>query len=209
MRHMDLKQVEKFTFTRNWFRTRNLSTFVAYIHPVWAGKPITYLELGVFEGMSLCWMMQHVLTHPEARAVGIDPWLPTEKLGEEDMDAARKRAFFNLAHWPLKKAQLIRANSAEILRRMARRGGYLGIKAGSLDLSMVDGNHNALAVWDDARLVYELLKLGGIMYFDDVENDLPKRDHVKEGVGLFTREFRRRVKLLWKHRYMEAYQKIR
>jgi len=67
-----------FRFTRNWFRRRNQATFEEYVLPMWAGKPITYLEIGVYEGQSLTWMMQNVLTHPDSRAVGIDPWLPLE-----------------------------------------------------------------------------------------------------------------------------------
>jgi hypothetical protein len=215
---MDLiREGHDFLFTRNWFRLRNLPTFREYIHPAWAGRKITYLELGVFEGMSLVWMLQRVLTHPESRAVGIDPWLMTTKLGSADMEGVYERAVHNLTPWRvfmngdskfLLRCELVRASSAEALRRMVGRG-FVGIKGHeSVDLSMVDGNHNALAVLDDARLVWKLLKPGGWMLFDDVENDRPKQDHVKEGVEMFLQEDGHPVKLLWKHRYMECYEKI-
>ena len=63
----------EFQFTRNWFHDRNRSSFRDYILPFWVEKPCIYLEIGVFEGMSLVWTLQHVLTHPESRAIGIDP----------------------------------------------------------------------------------------------------------------------------------------
>jgi hypothetical protein len=90
---------------------------------------------------------------------------------------------------------------------MIGRHGFAGIKSNSVDVSMVDGNHWALAVQDDARLVYQLLKPGGWMLFDDVENDVPKTDHVKEGIARWLAEDKPNVKLLWKHKYMECYQK--
>ena len=50
----------KFEFTRRWFLNRNLASFREYVYPDWAGKKATYLELGVFEGMSMVWMMQNM-----------------------------------------------------------------------------------------------------------------------------------------------------
>jgi len=211
MRQLDL-DASNAVFTRGWFRTRNLATFREFIYPEFAGKPIKYLELGVFEGMSMLWMMQRVLTHPDSRAIGIDPWLCTEKINENEMTAVMMRAFHNVgldrADLATVRCNLIRGNSAELLRKAANRGGIDWLKKGTVDLSMVDGNHNALAVWDDARYVYKLLKPGGLMLFDDVENDLPKKDHVKEGVGLWLAEAGDTVKLEWKHKYMEAYRKV-
>jgi len=205
-RLMDVNQTGM-EFTRGWFRNRNLETFRTYVYPVWAGKPIVYLELGIFEAMSLCWMMQRVLTHPESRAVGIDPWLQTTKLDEATMEAVRQRAIHNTQAWR-SRCTLIRGNSAEVLRRMVTKQGYAGITPGSVDLCMVDGGHHSLAVLDDTRLVYQLLKIGGQMICDDVENDRPKQDHVKEGLALFLREVEGKMKLEWKHHYCECYSKV-
>jgi len=217
-RKMDLMAPEgcSFNFTRNWFRNRNLETFRKFIHPKWAGEPITYLELGVFEGMSICWMLQYILTHSKARAVGIDPWLMTRKLDHSVMVEVMDRAFHNTScflEWrnnenrdSLRKVVLQRGNSAEVLRRMVSKKGFLGIKPKSLDLCMIDGNHNALAVLDDCRLVFRLMRKGGWMLFDDVENDCKKTDHVKKGLGVFVSESRGKIKQVFKHRYMEAYE---
>lgn len=196
-----------FRFTRNWFLNRNYSTFVNYVMPQWAGKPITYLEIGVFEGMSLVWMMQHVLTHPQARAVGIDPWLMTTKLDPQVMQEVMERAYHNIACF-LPRCCLIRANSAEVLRRMNHKG-CADITKGSVDLCMIDGDHNRLAVYDDAVQVFDLMKPGGWMLFDDVENDRPKKDHVADGLAMFRHEYEPdRIKFLWKDRYMEAFEKL-
>lgn len=228
MRHMDIEGIKRFEFTRGWFRARNLAAFREHVHPAWAGKPVVYLELGVFEGMSMVWMLQRVLTHPDSRAVGIDPWLMTEKLDAACMEQVRRRAEQNLLNWTAMttcstghnagnasaegSCRLQQANSAEALRKMFRRGGFLGLGIGRglrrPDLSLIDGGHNALAVLDDARLVFRLLQPGGQMIFDDVENDIDKGpDHVKGGLAMFLADMPP-VKLVWKSRYCECWEKL-
>lgn len=203
-REMDIQNKRKFEFTRKWFLNRNLSTFREHIYPVWKDKPITYLEIGVFEGMSLVWMLQYVLTHPDARAVAIDPWLMTTKLDEEFMQGVMERAKKNLQPYR-KKVKIQRGNSAEVLRKMVHRKGYLDIGRESVDLCMIDGDHNQLAVLDDLRLVYRLMKPGGWIILDDVENQIQKHDHVKEGLAMFLEE--QPMEQVFKHRFVEVYRK--
>lgn len=198
-----------FQFMKNWFLNRNLKTFREKIYPEFNGKPILYLELGVFEGMSLVWMFQHVLTHPDSKAVGVDPWLLTTKLGANTMNDVMLKAQHNLSPWISGKCILVRANSAEFLRKCLGRRPFHGIKANSVDLCMIDGNHHALAVLDDARFCCRIVKPGGWLLFDDVENDHEKSDHVKEGVEMWKKEMGNQIKFLWKHRYMEAYERVK
>jgi hypothetical protein len=206
MSKIDLSQ-HNFQFTKNWFNSRNRRTFQRYVVPVWKGKPITYMEIGVWEGMSLCFMLQNVLTHPQSKAIAYDPYLFTHKQSPQEMEAVMSRAIHNTEPWR-DRCKLIRGCSADILRLMLRRRGFEGIKAGMVDLTMIDGNHNALAVLDDARLVYQLTRVGGHILFDDVCNDIKKYDHVEEGLAMWKQEMGDKVKFLWKHRYMEGYEKV-
>ena len=202
-----LKRSPPFQFSRNWFLNRNLPTFRSYVKPEFVDKPCVYLELGVFEGQSMVWMCQHVLTHTASRGVGVDPWLMTTKLDATFMEAAMASAFFNTAHFGYNKCQLIRGSSAEVLRKMHLHG-YAGISDNTVDLCMIDGNHNALAVLDDVNIAFPLVKPGGWLLFDDVENDKPKTDHVRSGIDMFLDSpLSKSVELIWKDRYMECYRK--
>lgn len=78
----------------------------------------------------------------------------------------------------------------------------------SVDLCLVDGNHNALAVQDDCRMVYQVLKPGGWLILDDVSNDFYKEDHVKQGLDAFLLEAGNKVECVFKGRYVEAYRKL-
>jgi len=206
-REMDLT-LGHYQFTRNWFRNRNLPTFREFVHPEWAGRPMVYLEIGVFEAMSLCWMMEHVLTNEFSRAVGVDPWLMTTKLSDLDMDCVMSRAMHNTDQHH--RCQLVRGHSSEVLRRMAhKRGGFANIQRGTVDVAMIDGNHWAPYVYDDARLCLELVKPGGWLMFDDVENDVDKGDgHVKEGLEHFVRDYDGQVEEIWRHQYMVCLRRI-
>jgi len=204
MREMDLTP-NGYQFTRNWFRNRNLPTFRKFVHPEFAAKPVTYLEIGVFEGQSMCWMAERVLTHPNARGVGIDPWLMTVKADGTMMEMVRQRALHNVGLWH--QCQLVRGHSSEVLRKM-KGEGLAGITRRSVDICMVDGNHWAPYVLDDAYQCLQLLKPGGWMLMDDVENDGRKWHHVKEGLDMFMKKYGRCVEQIWKHRYMACLKKL-
>ncbi len=221
------RTVHDFQFTHHWFRNKNMETFRKFVLPAWRDEPICYLELGVFEGESMVWMLQHVLQHPGSFAVGVDPWLRTVKIDNDEMGSVMSRALHNTEPYR-DRCQLVRGNSSEVLRMMVAERGYrrrgkpavyAGIGIGAVDVCLVDGCHHSLGVLDDARLVSQLLKPGGWMIFDDTETARgpsakhdwlllpPKLDHVREGIDLFLLEPNCPVKLIHKHKYVEIYEK--
>ena len=205
VRQMDLSNLG-YKFTRNWHRQRNMATFRELVHPEWAGRQMTYLEIGVFEGQSLCWMLEHVLTHPSSRAIGIDPWLITTKIDQQSMDAVHARAEYNVGKWD--RAELIRGNSAEVLRRMIRYG-FAGLKKDSVDVVMIDGNHNKWAVIDDAEQCLKLVKPNGWLLFDDVENQKEKSNHVKQALEDLEQLLAGQIEEVWRHKFMRCYRRVR
>lgn len=186
-----------------WFRRRNQATFRQFVAPEWAGKPITYLEIGVWEGMSMVWMLENVLTHREAQAVGIDPWLMMVKHSESEMEQVRLRAIKNTMRWP--NCTLQRGNSADVLRTMRKRG-HLGIGKGTVDVCMIDGHHTAYAVADDAEIVLDLLRPGGWIIFDDVETRIKRKNDVADGIRMFY-DKNLGVERIWKDRACECFRK--
>ncbi|MBU9889106.1 MAG: class I SAM-dependent methyltransferase [Candidatus Omnitrophica bacterium] len=136
----------------------NFSSDWVSVHvPVWKkfldqykGEPkIRYLEIGVFEGRSLIWMLENILTHPSATATGIDPFY----------DPYHKTCLTNLNKSGLaNKTTLIAGKSQEKLR---------DLPLSSFDIIYVDGSHTSQDVATDVTLGWMLLKNGGIMILDD------------------------------------------
>jgi hypothetical protein len=57
-------------FTQDWF-----SYYIPVLREVLAplvGKPVHALEIGVFEGQCTVWLLENVLTHPEATLTWVD-----------------------------------------------------------------------------------------------------------------------------------------
>lgn len=106
------------------------------------GSPLHYLEIGVYQGRSGCWMLDNILTHLESTYTGIDLNLQLE-------------SYRNFSHH--KKVTLIQGDSNQVLL----------ILQGSYDVVYVDGNHSREAALTDIRESWRLLKVGGLLVCDD------------------------------------------
>lgn len=210
--NVSINDVKTFEFTRRWFRNRNQTTFSTYILPRFPGdKPWKAVQIGVFEGMDLVWQFQHTLSHPESRCLAVDPYLPTPKLDQEFMDGAMDRAKKNLMPFR-KKLELIRGKSQDILKEYIENPIELKgrhVPAGSFDYVIIDGDHDAGPVYEDAVLALQLVKVGGWLIFDDVRNNNTFKNHVKHGLERFTAEHGDALELVWFHRYMNAYERTK
>lgn len=211
-------------FTRKWFKRRNQCTFSTFLAPKFDGsKPINILQIGVFEGMDLLWQMQVTASHHKSFAIGIDPWEATRKLSTEKMEQVRENAEHNLAHLG-QKVILIRGYSQEVMAQLAaepatdaksrRARMRKGLHASLLnadwrnrfDLIIIDGDHRAAGCYADAVNSLPLARPGAWLVFDDVENRIEKKDHVKDALRRFLDNYGDRVKFVWKHRHCECYE---
>lgn len=203
---------QQFQFTRKWFRQRNQVTWSTFFPKKFSHrKPVNMIQIGVFEGADLIWLIQNVLGHPDSRVVAIDPWLESRKLSQDKMDDCYNRAQRNLHHWR-KRIELIRAKSQDILPNLIENGISIGdkpIKKGQWNLIVVDGDHNAPAVYSDAMNSFELVKKHGWIVFDDYYNRTEKKHHVQEGINEFLVDHEDYLDLEWQHRYSLCLKKRR
>jgi predicted O-methyltransferase YrrM len=126
-----------------------------------AGKPIQYVEIGCWKGVASDWVCRNILTHHEARGVGIDHYPADWKRDQQVIDTqvkaeAEKRMFeFTLSG----KWSWIFQRSQEALRRWDR---------GQIDLLYIDGSHLAHDVMMDWCYAWPHLRDGSIVIFDDL-----------------------------------------
>lgn len=194
------KSVHAFNFNRRWFVNRNQKTFSMFLPPRFADTPTKMIQIGVFEGMDLCWQFQHVLTHPRCRAVAIDPWAATRKLDADWMEGCYERARHNLKPWQ-EKLEIRRGYSDIILQQLIDDG-----EEGKFDYAIIDGDHTADAVFKDAELCLQLVKRGGWLLFDDVRNQQQKKDHVEAGLHRFLDTHEGALKRVAYHRFCDIYE---
>ena len=134
-------------FSSNWFENLAKSNFEKIIKPLYFGKKINYLEIGCFEGASLSYMFNNVLTN-DSTATVIDPFIFSDN---------QYQTFSNNMKTYKNRINLIVGYSESAL--LSLRENY--------DFIYIDGDHTSEAVFNDAKLSFPLLKKNGIMIFDD------------------------------------------
>jgi predicted O-methyltransferase YrrM len=152
-----------------------------------AGKPdICGAEIGTFHGESAEWALKNIYTHPSSHYYCIDPFTGEEQqafgIDCTDMEAiARKR----LSVYP--QAVIIKGYSQEVLKTFPER----------LDSIYVDGSHVAKDVLVDSVLGFELLKVGGILIWDDFKWDIvPDRlDRPRMAITSFLKIYSRHLRV--------------
>jgi predicted O-methyltransferase YrrM len=160
----------RYDFTSDWF---------THVEPTWRVltrelKPRAILEIGSFEGRSACWMIDTLphLVNAGVDLVCIDRWGPgrVERPGSQTpsaMDLVEQRfdrniaAAVNSAAHPVTVRKL-KGPSIVGLAKLVSEG-----RQGAFDMVYVDGGHSAPDVLADAVLAFRLLRVGGLMIFDD------------------------------------------
>ena len=157
----------QYQFSSDWFSPHT---------PLWkeklaifSGMPdIQGLEIGSFEGRSAIWLLENILTHPTSHLTCVDKFemdsefreicekmklsIPHDLNIEECFDANI------LASGASQRITKRRGASNEVLRNLALN---------SFDFIYIDGSHTTRNVLRDAVLSWDLLKLNGILIFDD------------------------------------------
>ncbi|MCP4674855.1 MAG: class I SAM-dependent methyltransferase [Deltaproteobacteria bacterium] len=143
---------KKYNFTTDWF-TSNISLWERELSSWKGAAGIHYLEVGVWEGRSLIWLLENVLTHPTAKVTAIDLF-PDNVAGDLEK---RFRDNLDVSGFA-EKVEIIKGYSQERLKSLLKN---------QYDIIYIDGSHVAKHVLVDAVLSWELLKEGGLLIFDD------------------------------------------
>lgn len=132
-------------YTADWF-SHNINNWTRWLAQYKGKHGVRGLEIGSWEGRSAVWLLKNILT------------------GEGSTLECCDYGY---------KADTFRANTAPWADRVTLRCGasYLMLtelrSGGEFDFIYVDGDHTPFGVLRDATLAWPLLKVGGLMIFDD------------------------------------------
>jgi predicted O-methyltransferase YrrM len=121
------------------------------------------LEIGSFEGRSTVWLLENILTHETARIDCIDTFegsVEHVQMGV-NLDNLLGRFLSNTEPYA-SKVKCFKGRSQERLRN-----DFGGAYQNPYDFIYIDGSHKAADVLEDAVLSFRLLKVGGLIIFDD------------------------------------------
>lgn len=158
-----------YQFSNAWFDNNVTSWEKIRDYQQWYGsQPLTVVEVGCFEGKATCWMLNHILLHPESRIHCVDTFEGSEEHSPEERQNLYQRFLHNIH---------LTNQASRVNVRVGRSDDCLVdlIKEKvQADLIYIDGSHRAQDVLTDAVLAWKLLKVGGIMVFDDYLWRLPQ-----------------------------------
>lgn len=180
-------------FTVDW-HSHNIPLWRQILDRYKGQSGVRALEIGCFEGRSTIWLLENILTHETAHIDCIDTFegnVEHERMGV-DVTNLLNRFLSNTGPYAKKIGRFI-GRSQDVLRS----GDFVPYEMYSYDFVYIDGSHKAADVLADAVLSFPLLKLGGLMIFDDyawngggpTEFDNPKR-----GVDAFYSAYRNQLK---------------
>jgi predicted O-methyltransferase YrrM len=195
-----------YEFTNDWFnQTASL--------PVWRqlisnNKPTRILEIGSFEGRSTCWLIENCTTSSQSdiEICCVDSWeggIEHQKGAqkEAEMSDVEKRFDRNIS---IAKSQVTFGVNIRKIKNYSQIALPLLMAEGKyefFDLIYVDGSHQAPDVLTDAIMSFQILKVGGVMIFDDYlwSMDRPGTQDVlkmpKPAIDAFLNIFQRKMSI--------------
>ena len=152
-----------FDFTEDWF---------SHVVPVWdqilfTHAPSRLLEIGSYEGRSTCYLIEYLTAARSIELHCVDTWQGGVEHDRSGMVAVEQRFDKNVARARAAAPRRVELHkhkglSSDVLARLLASG-----LREHFDLIYVDGSHQAPDVLLDAVLSFQLLKVGGVLIFDD------------------------------------------
>jgi tetratricopeptide (TPR) repeat protein len=177
MRGWQTAAYRNYQFTHDWF-THNIPAWEVHLKPFMHYPNVHGLEIGSFEGMSACWLLDHVLTHPQAKLTCIDLFFQESFEANVALTGAAQKLIKLVgdSHCLLKK-----------------------LPSETYDFIYIDGCHLADHVQQDATLAWRLLKVGGLMIFDDyqwIDSTHPGQETYR-GIDAFLKRVKHQIAVVY------------
>lgn len=206
---------EQYQFSVDWF-SGNIPVWTQLLDQI---KPTKILEIGSFEGKSAVFLIDYLAKNSDIELHCIDTWeggIEHKEGGgvQQNMSEVEARFCHNI--------KIAQENAPKVVSLQIHKG-YSDIKLANLisqgfsnyfDVIYIDGSHQAPDVFTDAVLSFKLLRVGGMVIFDDYlweeyfSNGTDLLRCPKLAVDSFTNIFMRKIKIIRAPLYQLYAQKI-
>lgn len=194
-------------FTNDWFDLNARSTWSKILPEL---RPRRILEIGSYEGAATCFAISTLAPLVEDLEIHcVDTWLGSVEnqpggLYAADMVAVASRFQHNTQQAIAKATCPVRLVCHQKESRLALAELIAAGRSGWFDFVYVDGSHQAADVLVDAVMSHQLVRVGGMIAFDDYlwsehESELNRREPLccpKLAIDAFTNIFFRKVQII-------------
>lgn len=178
-------------FKYDWF-SHNIPRWKRYLDHLVNKPNVKILEIGCFEGRATTWLLENVLTHKTSKITVVDTFIGgMENIDHgDDINNLKTRFIKNISKWR-EKVDIKSGYSYEVLRKISVKPVF--------DFVYIDGSHMAKDVLEDAILSWRLLKVGGILTFDDYRDWNFYKDKIlcpKLGISSFLKVYKNQYEVV-------------
>ena len=163
-------------FSADWF-SNNIPVWERLFAPLRGQPNLQILEIGSFEGRSACWLLEYILTGEGASLDCVDTFMGSMETAASGIDTAGLLECFkeNTRPW-----------EARVTAHIGLSEAVLPALDKLFDVIYIDGSHTAKDTLTDAVMAWRLLKVGGLMIFDDYEWKLYAEEELNPKLGIDT-----------------------
>ena len=185
-----------YKFTTDWF-SGNILVWNQVLTRFTNSPDARFLEVGSWEGRTACWLLDNILRNETSTLTCIDTFqgsIEHESMGfGEHLNSLESIFEHNIKQTGRsEQVKKLVGYSQEWLRQLP---------VDTFNFLYIDGSHVAADVLEDAILGWRLVKIGGIIIFDDYEwgayQDQPTL-HPKLAVDSFLNIFQNKLKIIYK-----------
>lgn len=188
---------ETFEFTEDWF-----SNHIPAWNKIIKGlQPRRILEIGSYEGRATTYLIRTCTGFGPLHITCVDTWDGSVDLPSTRMAGVERRFDRNVS-----QALTLAAATVDFRKRKQDStqalSGFVAEGSELFDLIYIDGSHTAPDVLTDAVLAFQLLRVGGVMIFDDYLWSMEAPLYVdplnmpKPAIDAFTMIFMRKARVL-------------
>jgi predicted O-methyltransferase YrrM len=198
---------KEYEFTQDWFKW-GPPLFRAVFGIIPAKR--RFLEIGCYEGRSTVWLIENGLDSGGIITC-IDTWQGGEEHDSKTMWDVEQRF-----HENIRKVQTLDlTKKVNVYKQTSTKGlAHLIWNMPSplelMDLIYIDGSHQAPDVLTDACMAWQILKVGGVIVFDDYMwgIDYPILHKPKIAIDMFTNTYHDKLRVVYVG-YQLAVQKLK
>lgn len=176
-------------FTQNW--NEELTNVLEKIYPINPVEPMVCVEIGSFEGKGSIKIIEKMCVNPNSLLYCVDPW--------EDK-YVNNELFSNLDHYFIGQYERFKNNTKGIHKIIELRGqsDFVIDKIEHLvDFAFIDGDHSEKQVYKDGVMMFEKMRNGGIMVFNDY-GWIHNGENCGKGIDRFLEEYKDNIDILYK-----------
>ena len=176
-------------FTSDWF-SHHIPDWERWLHELKNLPHLDFLEVGVYEGRSVIWLLENILTDKSSKITCIDSFIDPE------YDAANiislKEQFSRNVFKYRDQITLFHKTSFEALQELNKIEN-------KFDFIYIDGCHKAQSVLEDGVLAFRLLKNNAVMIFDDFNWNVKENIHdvPRLAISAFMSVYSNQIKILY------------